>query len=70
MGFSRGGWGGMRNPCGVQEFGNVKCNSKSRPLWSIKVGKCEIKVLVDTGATVNVMDEVVEVMERFALVSN
>ena len=30
----------------------------------------EIKVLVDAGAIVNVIDEVVEVMERFALVSN
>ena len=29
-----------------------------------------MKVLVDAGAIVNVMDEVVEVMERFALVSN
>ena len=35
----------------------VEDKHKCRPIECIKVGKCEFQVLVDTGATVNVMDK-------------
>ena len=35
----------------------VEDKQKRRPIRCIKVEKCEFQVLVDTGATVNVMDE-------------
>ena len=35
----------------------VEDKQKRRPIRCIKVEKCEFQVLVDSGATVNVMDE-------------
>ena len=42
--------------CGVEEVGAVEDRQKRRPIRCIKVEKCEFQVLVDTGATVDVMD--------------
>ena len=47
----------MRSLCGIEEVGAVESNPKPRPVRSIKIENCEVKVLTDTGATVNVMDE-------------
>ena len=43
--------------CGIEEVGSVESNPKPRPVRSIKIENSEIKVLIDTGASVNVMDE-------------
>ena len=43
--------------CGIEEVGTVEGNPKPRPVRSIKIETCEVKVLIDTEASVNVMDE-------------
>lgn len=43
--------------CGIEEVGAVESKQNPRPVRSIKIENCEVKVLIDTGATVNVMDE-------------
>ena len=43
--------------CGIEEVGAVESKQNSRPVRSIKIENCEVQVLIDTGATVNVMDE-------------
>lgn len=43
--------------CGIEEVGAVESNTKPRPVRSIKIENHEVKVLIDTGASVNVMDE-------------
>ena len=40
--------------CGIEEVGSVESNPKPRPVRNIKNENCEIKVLIDTGASVNV----------------
>ena len=44
--------------CGIEKVGAVKHNQGRRPMSSVTVENREFQVLVDTGATVNVMDEV------------
>ena len=44
--------------CGIEKVGAVKHNQGRRPVSSVTVENREFQVLVDTGATVNVMDEV------------
>ena len=43
--------------CGIEEVGTVEGNPKPRPVRRIKIENCEVKVLIDTGTSVNVMDE-------------
>lgn len=43
--------------CGIEEVGFVESNLKFRLVRSIKIENCEIKVLIDIGVFVNVMDE-------------
>ena len=44
--------------CGIEKVGAVKHNQDRRPVSSVTVENREFQVLVDTGATVNVMDEI------------
>ena len=44
--------------CGIEKVGAVKQNQGRRPVSSVTVENREFQVLVDTGATVNVMDEI------------
>ena len=44
--------------CGIEKVGAVKHNQGSRPVSSVRVKNREFQVLVDTGTTVNVMDEI------------
>ena len=44
--------------CGIEKVGAVKHNKDHRPVTSVTVENREFQVLVDTGATVNVMDEI------------
>ena len=44
--------------CGIEKVGSVKHNQDRRPVSSVTVENREFEVLVDTGATVNVMDEI------------
>ena len=44
--------------CSVEKVGAVKHNQGHRPVSSVTVENREFKVLVDTGAMVNVMDEI------------
>ena len=43
--------------CGIEEVGVVESKPKPRPVRSIKTENCEVKVVIDTGASINVMDE-------------
>ncbi|PFX21834.1 Anamorsin [Stylophora pistillata] len=43
--------------CGIEEVKAVESNPKPRPVRRIKIENHEVKVLIDTGASVNVMDE-------------
>ncbi|XP_022810383.1 uncharacterized protein LOC111347399 [Stylophora pistillata] len=43
--------------CVIEEVGAVESNPKPRPVRNIKIENREAKVLIDTGASVNVMDE-------------
>ena len=43
--------------CAIKEVGTVEGNPKPRPVRSIKIENCEVKVLIDTGASLNVMGE-------------
>ena len=44
--------------CGIEKVEAVKHNQDRRPVSSVTVENREFQVLVDTGATVNVMDEI------------
>ena len=44
--------------CGIEKVGAVKHNQGRRPVSSVTVENREFQVLVDTGATVNVIDEI------------
>ena len=44
--------------CRIEKVGAVKHNQGRRPMSSVTVENREFQVLVDTGATVNVMDEI------------
>ena len=48
----------MESLCGIEKVGAVKHNKDHRPVSSVTVENHEFQVLVDTGATVNVMDEI------------
>ena len=43
---------------GIEKVGAVKHNQGRRPVSSVSVENRDFQVLVDTGATVNVMDEI------------
>ncbi|PFX13584.1 Retrovirus-related Pol polyprotein [Stylophora pistillata] len=43
--------------CGIEEVGAVESNTKPKPVRSIKIENHVVKGLIDTGASVNVMDE-------------
>ena len=44
--------------CGIEKVGSVKHNQDRRPVSSVTVENREFQVLVDTGATGNVIDEI------------
>ena len=44
--------------CGIEKVGAVKHSQDHRPVSSVTVENRKFQVLVDTGATVNVMDEI------------
>ena len=44
--------------CGIEKVGAVRHNQGHRPVSSVAVENREFQVLVDTGATVNAMDEI------------
>ena len=66
--------------CGIEEVGAVESNQKPRPVRSVKIENDEIRVLIDSGSTVNgwmhlsaaacQQSQITEVNNRVTLVPN